>query len=826
MLDINYGLSSQTTMGHLVKIWEECEKIADLKKKIQVDPAGTRDYEAEIWRHYAQITYQNDLYYEEKQTLDPVVMNAYVTFRSMEGKKRAISAYNIGIVSRVIISYCCCLDSFFKKKKLIQKGYLTVNETVDPQIIAWENLGHSFGRKCMYRMISSALILMALAVGFGGQVYFANLEKDYDAIIRSDCSGETTYDLDQAWLDIKETNPKKRLGIMNCYCTQMYDIYAEAALKTVFPDGEQHCKDWYYTWVQARFTAPALGAWIAIMNVVLTGISTFLAKFKKGKDVAEGYKSVIFNIFLSQYINTAIIVLLAQNSFLWPEEQRASLDKSLILVGVFDEFNAQWYLRIGTALIFAQGAMLVFPHIFTIMQSMGLCCVRLLDRRCTCNTKNTSKIIQSEYENLYTGPDFILEVRYGQVLATIFVTVTFSSGIPGLYAVNFMVLFVQYWVDKWLLFNYYRRSVQFTKHVSSMVVDLLPYAIIIHLLFGFMTFSYPYALRTSVLEGYFGNNTQYFSPERLGQTHMVIFFIYGCVNLILFIFEDTCVSHWSACSHNCNIQCALCCAKCQGKEFNEVDLDSAGFVYSDDLLWEINFGELYRLYRQAQRDKQKYKKQKEKGIYENLEIKMYIDPYLRILERNYKDLRGKILELVDLHEDALPIGDMDVDMLTEEQKIEALRDLYDRGTNKDNAEKAKYEKMLDPQMLGRIMNEIQSYHYLENVKYRRIQSLLTIMNETFGFDEDGQDTLSPKKVVGIDTPDHSERTDEVRRGDSRETGRGGELELPERTLEPVGTRDSARKPATRSDFGFSRGGNTAQRDPQKIGLGALKSNYQ
>lgn len=89
------------------------------------------------------------------------------------------------------------------------------------------------------------------------------------------------------------------------------------------------------------------------MNVVLTLISTCLGKFKRGKDVSEGYRHVIFNIFLSQYINTALIVLLAQNSFLWTEEQRSSLDKSLILVGVFDEFNSQWYLRIGTALIFA-----------------------------------------------------------------------------------------------------------------------------------------------------------------------------------------------------------------------------------------------------------------------------------------------------------------------------------------------------------------------------------------------------------------------------------------------------------------------------------------
>lgn len=86
ILDINYGLSSQTSMAYLVHIWDECEKIADLKKKIQVDPAATRTYEAEIWRHYSNISYHNDLYYEDKEELDPSVMNAYVTFRSMEGK--------------------------------------------------------------------------------------------------------------------------------------------------------------------------------------------------------------------------------------------------------------------------------------------------------------------------------------------------------------------------------------------------------------------------------------------------------------------------------------------------------------------------------------------------------------------------------------------------------------------------------------------------------------------------------------------------------------------------------------------------------------------
>jgi hypothetical protein len=52
-------------------MWEQCEKIADLKKKVQVDPDNTRTYEAQIWQHYAVITELNDMYYEDKKEAKP-----------------------------------------------------------------------------------------------------------------------------------------------------------------------------------------------------------------------------------------------------------------------------------------------------------------------------------------------------------------------------------------------------------------------------------------------------------------------------------------------------------------------------------------------------------------------------------------------------------------------------------------------------------------------------------------------------------------------------------------------------------------------------------
>jgi len=93
-----------------------------------------------------------------------------------------------------------------------------------------------------------------------------------------------------------------------------------------------------------------------------------------------------------------------------------------------------------------------------LIEAIGVGIERCMDRRCTFDTKNTSKIIQSDYEDLYTGPNEVLEVRYGQVMATIFVTMTFSAGIPLLYPLTFGILFVQYWIDKYLVFQYYRKT--------------------------------------------------------------------------------------------------------------------------------------------------------------------------------------------------------------------------------------------------------------------------------------------------------------------------------------------------------------------------------
>jgi len=72
-----------------------------------------------MWKLYTLVTQYKDAYYEDKAKLTPFIKNAYVTFRSMEGKQRILQAYSPSVFSRIFAELICCMPNVFKKKKLI-----------------------------------------------------------------------------------------------------------------------------------------------------------------------------------------------------------------------------------------------------------------------------------------------------------------------------------------------------------------------------------------------------------------------------------------------------------------------------------------------------------------------------------------------------------------------------------------------------------------------------------------------------------------------------------------------------------------------------------
>ena len=103
-----------------------------------------------------------------------------------------------------------------------------------------------------------------------------------------------------------------------------------------------------------------------------------------------------------------MIVLLAYNSFSFPDQKVEENNMFDLLVGPYNEFNARWYLQIGAPIIMTIAFQILTPHIGLCLHAVYMFLVRCFDRRCSLNKAVTTRVIQTDYENLYTGPEFLL----------------------------------------------------------------------------------------------------------------------------------------------------------------------------------------------------------------------------------------------------------------------------------------------------------------------------------------------------------------------------------------------------------------------------------
>jgi len=55
---------------------------------------------------------------------------------------------------------------------------------------------------------------------------------------------------------------------------------------------------------------------------------------------------------------------------------------------------------------------IITPHLGSFIGIIYRGIKRCWDRKCTLNKRKTRKRLQNEYEELYMGPDFLIETRY------------------------------------------------------------------------------------------------------------------------------------------------------------------------------------------------------------------------------------------------------------------------------------------------------------------------------------------------------------------------------------------------------------------------------
>jgi len=250
--------------------------------------------------------------------------------------------------------------------------------------------------------------------------------------------------------------------------------------------------------------------------------------------------------------------------------------------GEFEKITVRWYLVVGVPIVFAIFLQIFMPHFGLVAQLVKVSLIRCWDRRCSLNKKVTRQTTQEEYENLYTGPEFILQLRLAQVLSMMFVTMTYSSVLPILYLVSFLFLLITYWTDKFLILRYFRSQNQFTGDLSKKVVEVMPLAAVSHFIFGHQMFSNHSILHTDDSNGY--------------PPHMTVYQIGFIVVISMIIFERPTVALLSFISRGFS--------KCTGKMISRVKREeyvakieeNDEVIDAPDYYFEINFLQLCKEY--------------------------------------------------------------------------------------------------------------------------------------------------------------------------------------------------------------------------------------
>ena len=87
------------------------------------------------------------------------------------------------------------------------------------------------------------------------------------------------------------------------------------------------------------------------------------------------------------------------------------------------------------------------------------------------------------------GPELEFDKRYSTIMACIFIVLTFSSGMPIMYPIGFVFIFVMYWMDKILFICCYRLPPMYDATTVMSCVKALKLGLITHCFAGIFLYS-------------------------------------------------------------------------------------------------------------------------------------------------------------------------------------------------------------------------------------------------------------------------------------------------------------------------------------------------
>eukprot|EP00931_Biecheleriopsis_adriatica_P083813 TRINITY_DN5750_c0_g1_i1.p1 TRINITY_DN5750_c0_g1~~TRINITY_DN5750_c0_g1_i1.p1 ORF type:complete len:950 (+),score=173.43 TRINITY_DN5750_c0_g1_i1:52-2901(+) len=282
--------------------------------------------------------------------------------------------------------------------------------------------------------------------------------------------------------------------VLNCWCTaQGYEkLMEETSL-------QKACSPWFLSLATSIGVNSAASVIVLLINVVVQTVFIYLAQLEKHNSATGLNSSLMTKVAWAQTINTGF-VLLAVNIY-GPQALRdfASVIPglgTLLFRGPFDDITRGWYAVVGVTIMTNMLLNAVVPASVTL----GKMLVPVLLRRCFASGAKH----QAELISYYTNPEFDIKGKYAQMLTTVFVTLTYSAGLPMLNGFAFFYFLFMYWADKFCLFWGSKRPPYYDTTMAKEASEAMLYAVGIHCFFAIWMLSQQCVFPSKLLGGALG----------------------------------------------------------------------------------------------------------------------------------------------------------------------------------------------------------------------------------------------------------------------------------------------------------------------------------
>ena len=180
------------------------------------------------------------------------------------------------------------------------------------------------------------------------------------------------------------------------------------------------------------------------VNFALKVLLVELIKSLRLKTVTLETNYTMITIFVGQFINTAVLIVLNNASF--KDFDGGDGPASMIFsVGTETDFSVTWYRTVGATIMRTMLSQALWPLIEFGMFYSLLNFSRCLDRKFTNDTFITSAPSVQAYIDLYAGPAYLIHYRYAAILLQIGVAFAYGCTMPPLYGiacVAFIILYI------------------------------------------------------------------------------------------------------------------------------------------------------------------------------------------------------------------------------------------------------------------------------------------------------------------------------------------------------------------------------------------------